>query len=829
MTEPVEVRFTASGAGDVTNILKEMRDLLQSIERSSAQMAAALSRVQVATKAVTTATRESAQVASRASAATASSAKSLENEARYAKLAADAIAAYNARRRATPEQRVVVKEGYAASSSQQLTETERALKGVTEATQELNGATARLLALEKEVTEAGKEFDALIRQENPDLETARQRIDEINAALSQLKSREYENTEVKKRLVESLNREKSALDRVMIALRQKAKETAAAGRASQHFEHQLGLAVKRFFLVGLGARTFMAAMIYLRTKVLEVAKAIYGQTEAYKALEDSTNRAAVALVTTVGTLIDAEAGMQGLTRAGKAFGEIMLMAGAGTAIIINTIGIGIRALKGDYEGLFKSTEEVMAFLTEEGRAAAERFFKRTLRDIEVGTGNLRGETEKYEQALDNTVRAIHEYNQAEAKHRQTMAEIEEAYRDAIDTVESNYASALKRIQDDLAEEIADINADAAKDRQEALEEANNDLLREQQQANDEIERMMEQHYLEMLHERQRHDLSMIQNERMYQYTRSKLVAEGDVLAIEDLDARYELERQAAQENFDLQMQQAEAMFQLQLKYQRQAIAEQVAATRAGLREELAAIEENRRERIATAEEKAEEERQAAAAERNQGYEEAKADRDKAIADELADWDDLLRQRAYQIAQEGLQLNKSAQQVDEYVVRAYGPNSPLRALTQQAYKELQTNTRIARDALIPYFGEIALAAQAAAIAIDNVAKASRALPRQSPHYSPSGGVRRYQYGGESIVNRPTVFSAGESYMPERVIVQPLSPIGGNISLSWHGGAIPVHGTGELSGVDMGAISNALARGLVTEMTRTIRGYRGQRGR
>ena len=96
---------------------------------------------------------------------------------------------------------------------------------------------------------------------------------------------------------------------------------------------------------------------------------------------------------------------------------------------------------------------------------------------------------------------------------------------------------------------------------------------------------------------------------------------------------------------------------------------------------------------------------------------------------------------------------------------------------------------------------------------------------------SGGVSSFAYGTDQIVSSPTPFIAGEGYSPERVIVQPLSPIGGNIGVSWQGNGIPINVNGA-SGLDAGQIGaaiNTALQGFAMEYVRQRSGSRGQRGR
>jgi hypothetical protein len=76
----------------------------------------------------------------------------------------------------------------------------------------------------------------------------------------------------------------------------------------------------------------------------------------------------------------------------------------------------------------------------------------------------------------------------------------------------------------------------------------------------------------------------------------------------------------------------------------------------------------------------------------------------------------------------------------------------------------------------------------------------------------------QEGGSGITTEPTVFVTSENYQPERFSFTPLGgSVGGSVTHQWGGGSIPVHGTGELSGMDLNEIGDAIAQGLMTELS------------
>ena len=59
------------------------------------------------------------------------------------------------------------------------------------------------------------------------------------------------------------------------------------------------------------------------------------------------------------------------------------------------------------------------------------------------------------------------------------------------------------------------------------------------------------------------------------------------------------------------------------------------------------------------------------------------------------------------------------------------------------------------------------------------------------------------------------------------MQPLSPIGGNITLNARGG-INVHGTGQLEGLDLSGLGDAIVHNLIVTLDNRLKGYSSQRG-
>ena len=99
------------------------------------------------------------------------------------------------------------------------------------------------------------------------------------------------------------------------------------------------------------------------------------------------------------------------------------------------------------------------------------------------------------------------------------------------------------------------------------------------------------------HARERFQLDVLQSERRYQFERSRLVAEGDTLAIEELDARYKLEQEEAKENEKLRQRQTGESQAEQIREAGEAAREQIEELRQQLAETLAEQDANYHEQI----------------------------------------------------------------------------------------------------------------------------------------------------------------------------------------------------------------------------------------
>ena len=366
-------------------------------------------------------------------------------------------------------------------------------------------------------------------------------------------------------------------------------------------------------------------------------------------------------------------------------------------------------------------------------------------------------------------------------------------------VERDHDRDMERMAGDYNKDIDRINRRAFTSRERAIRNANKRIAKLRSASDDRTQKMIEQHQMRMRHAQQRHNLMLLNNEAMYLYERGRLVAMGDVLAIEDLDARYILEQEAQERNFQLQKRQAEEMFQLQLKYARQAAREQLQVLRDGLIEQLREIEERRREDVK---------------ERKATYADQMTESEASHRDQLTELEESLQDQLTTI---GRGMQKQAEKWEE------GYDVILK-LIKDVFGPTGTASSII-DGFLGRYRDITIRMQTYVAEGRWPTSGGRTPPPGSP-WDPRR--RGYQHGGEFMVSQPTSIMVGERGT-ERVAINPMSSIGGSMAISWQGGPINVHGTGEFSGADMNAIGQQIATGLVLQMRSTISGYRGQRGR
>lgn len=297
----------------------------------------------------------------------------------------------------------------------------------------------------------------------------------------------------------------------------------------------------------------------------------------------------------------------------------------------------------------------------------------------------------------------------------------------------------------------------------------------------------EKYILEQAQSERKYRLESLQNERLYQYERGLLVAYGDVLAIEDLDARYALEKRAREENhlreqrenqedYNLEQNQREEDYKQRLKELKDAYDEQLKELRIRWQEQLS--EQDIAFKEATRKAKRE-------------YEQRLEDLKYAHEQELLQWDQ-------QWAELSRRTEVGAAAINEILNQYFGPTGEATQIITRF------NSRL--------FDMERAAARIRAI----LGRSGTSQSRPTPQHLPEG----WQFGGSMITDRPSVVRVSEGYQAERISVQPMASIGHEMTLSWAGNPIAVQGSG-LDGADLSGLGSAIVKGVMIELTSQMR--------
>lgn len=409
----------------------------------------------------------------------------------------------------------------------------------------------------------------------------------------------------------------------------------------------------------------------------------------------------------------------------------------------------------------------------------------------------------------------------------TLEEIEEEAEDNWDKVVDAVNNALNRIEDmqiAYARRVADMEADAARRRVRAFDKFQANFQKQSikgQVALGKIADRYEKRRVKTIanfqkridkarakvsearikaaedferrerHARERFQLDVLQSERRYQYERSRLVAEGDTLAIEELDARYKIEQEEAKENEALRQRQAGEGQAEQIREAGEAAREQIDELRQQLAETLDEQEANYLDQV-------EAQKQAnitRLVEMTQAFQDRQAlqDEDDALALQKAEinyqrqLEDLGRNLA---RQEELQ-ELGAEEVERLLNRFYGEDGTAERIMKGWHK--RENERIMITAAL----------------MTQMAKWPELLPGGIPMPGQAVGM---DAGG--IVVGPQTVQVGAG------VVEAFTPLGhiggGSLDLSWTGGAIPISGLEGASPSDVSAIARELAISLTNKI-------------
>jgi len=298
--------------------------------------------------------------------------------------------------------------------------------------------------------------------------------------------------------------------------------------------------------------------------------------------------------------------------------------------------------------------------------------------------------------------------------------------------------------------------------------------------------METKYQLKLLQETRKFQIDQLQNERLYQYERSLLVAEGDVLGIEDLDARHALEKQKDEENFsDKQTANAETHAQRMAREEEQfqeALDQMIRHLEAQI-EEIRIREQDQLEDAALRRQQA---REAAAQDLVQQLENEQTRHEKSLEQWNQYWTQVARQ-----------AKVGAAEITAILEEFFGPSGEADGIiTDYMARHQMRQEYEARVAGIVGPG----------------GSFSETMPWEE---TPVGKA----YGGSGIVSSPTLFKAGEDG-PERYSFEPMTSIGRSMSISWEGGPIPVSGSG-MEGADLSGVGDVIAQGLVVAIMGELR--------
>jgi hypothetical protein len=399
-----------------------------------------------------------------------------------------------------------------------------------------------------------------------------------------------------------------------------------------------------------------------------------------------------------------------------------------------------------------------------------------------------------EQAEKSRQRSI----EAILKHIEKREDLIRKHQDRLEKMWRDYQDKVADIERKADRDIERTQREAARDRAKQWRKYNRNLYEEFRDFHRREQQELEKHQQDLQHDREKFRAESVQNERLYQYERSLLVAEGDVLAIEDLDARYELEKQAREENQQIQERQMEETFQLEKEQRREDFDAELEDMRYQHRERLREINIQERERIAEINERRREALDEALAD-YEAQRQAEIENQRQRLDEWARfWDNIARQ-----------TEVGTSKITEIIEAVYGPDGEATQILQ-AFQEDAERTLGLITMIEEILGERTKTGQAHSGISYTGTWSSKG----------SGIIGGRQFGGDEWFSQPTLLRVGEGQTPERVITEPMW--GGNVSLSWRGGPIPVRGAGGLEGANLSGVGDAIAQGIVMELRKELVG-------
>lgn len=452
---------------------------------------------------------------------------------------------------------------------------------------------------------------------------------------------------------------------------------------------------------------------------------IRAQTEALKGFQEWAKRneeeleaLSVALQTITESIVGATRGfalfmdtdltafVEGLTRNIEKVGEALET----LRKMIALADAGVKMFKEFGEQLWKTGD-----YTEAATQAANKYDETLLKHVET-MKEVEKEQKKVAEAPPAPIvdEAAMEAERASAEAREKAAETLTKSLDQIQKVYQDHHRSLARMDEDAGRRRArayqqyqksfqkehikgqvsliKITDKYEKTRAKTLADGQRRIADAERNAHETRERAQRNYALREQQTRERYQLDNLQSERRYQFERDRLVAEGDTLAIEQLDARYALEQQERGENEQLRQRQTSETQAEQIREAGQAAREEVESLRYQLQEQLAEQEQTYLAEI-EAQKQANAQRLAEMAVNYQEQQALQAEND-AIAKQRADenYKRQLEAMGANLADEEALQEMGAQQTEQILQQYYGAGGTADRIMEGYHQ--RENTRIA---------------------------------------------------------------------------------------------------------------------------------------
>lgn len=420
----------------------------------------------------------------------------------------------------------------------------------------------------------------------------------------------------------------------------------------------------------------------------------------------------------------------------------------------------------------------------------------------------------FQDQVDNANRTYERFRESEEKNVdytsivdqiEKRSELFEDHARRIDEIEKSRTARIEKIEKDHEAAMLRIHRDAFSDRLEAARDYSRRVRESTAQFNLRERQELEDHLRDLRQKEEQYQLDRLHDQAMYNYERMMLVAEGDVLAIEDLDARFKLEQDAASDNHKVQQRQRQEDYEDEKRQRREQFDLE-------LKEMLDAYQERLREISIREQELIDEQiqkRYEALQEAQDIYEEDLRQEQDRHDESLLEWD-----RYWAVLAERTELGADA--ITKIIQAYFGEGGEADQITQNFMDRW-----LERQQMLTNIQSIAPGRSTASTGPTTLFR--------TPPEGAGGEILRYwqyaqrgyQFGGSGVARRPMLLPIGET--PERFTVEPLASTGHQIALSWTGGPIPVQGSG-LQGANLSGLGDAIAQGLSVALISQFQGAR-----